>query len=127
MKKILVALLVSMRLISNAQITKIEHFNAHTTQASVLYDLFKSEFKLPVVYDYQIYGNFSSGGLWLGNVTLEFVDYTGNPYTQAVFKGIALEPLKTTDSIVAMLDNKAVAHASPVPTKFKVNGEDKTF
>ena len=129
MKKALFIFLLALLSVSGqAQITKIDHFNAHSTEAAALYEFFTSHLRLPVVYAYQSYGNFSSGGLWLGNVTLEFVNYTGNPYTaRAVFKGIALEPVNATDSIVALLDKSGVAHAAPVPTKFKVDGADKTF
>jgi len=128
MKKTLFVVLLMMQLIAaNAQITKIEHFNVHAQAAPALFAFFKSTFQLPVVYDYQSYGNFSSGGLWLGNTTLEFVDYTGNPYKQAIFKGIALEPKHNTDSIIALLDKNKVNHSAPLATKFKVNDEDKTF
>jgi hypothetical protein len=112
---------------TSAQIAKIEHFNAHHVQARALFDLFKSTFQLPLVYDYQHYGSFSSGGLWLGNITLEFVCPAINAPATAIFKGVSLEPVQHTDSIIPELDNRQIAHSEPDIVKIKADGAEKVF
>lgn len=112
---------------ANAQIIRVEHFNAHTTHAPELFELFKAKFKLPLIYDYQEYGNFSSGGLWFGNITLEFVNYHGSIPGKALFKGIALEPIQHADAVVRMLDDYVVIHNPPVTARFTVDNVEKTF
>jgi hypothetical protein len=105
----------------------VEHFNAHTIHAPELFELFKTKFRLPVIYDYQEFGNFSSGGLWLGNITIEFVNYQGLNAGPAIFKGISLEPIQHADSVLRMLDEFAIAHGTPSPARFRVDNVEKTY
>ena len=112
---------------ANAQIIRVQHFDAHTTHAPELFELFKTKFKLPLIYDYREYGNFSSGGLWFGNSILEFVNYEGLAPGKALFKGIALEPIQHTDAIVRMLDDYGVVHGPPVTAGFTVDNIEKTY
>ncbi len=128
MRKVLfIFYFISCSLFTGAQIAKVEHLNAHTIHATELFDLFKTTFRLPVVYDYQEFGNFSSGGLWLGNITLEFVNYRGLNTETALFKGIALEPVQHADTILRMLDEFSIPHNTPVPARFKVDNVEKTY
>jgi hypothetical protein len=110
-----------------AQITKIEHFNAHHAEAKTLFNLFKSTFNLPEIYPYQNFGPFSSGGLWLGNVTMEFVCPAANPPQKAIFKGVSLEPAQHTDSILPELNKRQIASYPPDPVKTTENGVEKTL
>ena len=56
MKKLFVLAFALLTMLSTkGQIVKIDHFNAHTADARVLFELFKTTFKLPIVYDYQSY------------------------------------------------------------------------
>jgi hypothetical protein len=128
MRKVLfICCFISCSFFAGAQIAKVEHFNAHTTHATELFNLFKTKFQLPVIYDYQEFGNFSSGGLWLGNITLEFVNYQGLNTGITLFKGIALEPVQHADTILRMLDEFSVAHSNPVPARFTVDNVEKTY
>jgi len=120
-KMLFILCMASMIFSANAQILKVEHFNAHTTHAADLFEMFKTKFKLPVVYEYAAFGNYNSGGLWLGNTTLEFVNYEGLDPAKAIFKGIALEPIQHTDTIIRMLDEYGIAHDPPAPEKFRTN------
>jgi hypothetical protein len=128
MRRILfIVCLLSAQFFAGAQISKVEHFNAHTIHAQELFELFKTKFRLPVIYDYQELGNFSSGGLWLGNITIEFVNYQGLNAGAAIFKGISLEPVQHADTVVRMLDEYAIAHSSPAPARFTVDNVEKTY
>ncbi|MGZ3752393.1 MAG: hypothetical protein ACXVIY_11060 [Mucilaginibacter sp.] len=103
----------------HAQINKVQHFNAHCSDAGAkeLFMLFNQTFELPVVYDYQTFGNFSSGGLWLGNITFEVVGHKGGDDKQAAFIGVSLEPTDHTDVITPLLDHAQIAHENPNVTQ----------
>ncbi|MEM6644608.1 MAG: hypothetical protein AAF616_16635 [Bacteroidota bacterium] len=89
---------------SSAQVNEIEHFYIASPEAKAHFDLFVSEFDLPVEWDYQDYGGFSTGGVTLGNVVLEFVG------AETPFLGIALEPSQTADKIIPVLDSAKIRH-----------------
>ena len=112
-----------------AQITRIQHFNAHSGDkaAQTLFTLFNQTFGLPVLYDYQSFGSFSSGGLWLGNITFEFVGHQDGDNLKAIFKGVALEPKQHTEAIVKMLDEKQIVHDAPDVAMMNVNGGQVPF
>ena len=59
--------------IGQAQVTKIEHFFASSPKPEKLFQFFSKELELPVLWDYQSWGDFASGGVTLGNVAFELV------------------------------------------------------
>ncbi|MEM8567096.1 MAG: hypothetical protein AAGF85_11585 [Bacteroidota bacterium] len=89
---------------SPAQINEIEHFYIASPEAKAHFDLFVSEFDIPVEWDYKDYGGFASGGVTLGNVVLEFVG------SETPFLGIALEPSQTAEKIIPFLDSAKITH-----------------
>ena len=99
-----------MKTISKAQINKIDHFHISSPQSKDLFTLFTTEFNLPVVWDYQTYGSFSSGGVTLGNVVFEF--HQEEPDQITVYHGIALEPNQTATEIVHILDSTDISHGA---------------
>ncbi|MES2329072.1 MAG: hypothetical protein V4539_05675 [Bacteroidota bacterium] len=127
MRKLALIFCIACASLAEAQVVKVDHFYAHTTHAPELFELFKTTFKLPPVYDYQEFGSVSSGGLWLGNITLEFVNYSGLGAEKALFKGLALEPVQHTDTIVQLLDDYGVIYGPPAPVRFTVDGVEKTY
>lgn len=92
----------------NAQVTKVEHFYLSSTRADSLFRLFNTNLGMPVVWDYQTWGEFSSGGVSLGNVVFEFVSYQG--VTETKFEGIALEPKQSVEEFIEILDANKVSH-----------------
>lgn len=94
--------------ISHAQVNKIEHFFASSPRADKLFGFFSKELELPVLWNYQTWGDFSSGGVTLGNVAFEFVNYKGADTT--AFNGIALEPGRTMEEFEKELDKLGIAH-----------------
>lgn len=96
--------------VARGQVNKIEHFFASSPKADKLFEFFSRELALPVLWNYQTWGDFSSGGLTLGNVAFEFVNYKGADTTS--FNGIALEPRHHMEEFVKELDKLGIAHDS---------------
>lgn len=92
----------------SGQVNKIEHFFASSPKANKLFDFFSKELELPVLWDYQTWRDFSSGGVTLGNVAFEFVNYQGVDSTS--FNGIALEPQQHMEEFEKELDKLGIAH-----------------
>lgn len=82
---------------ATSQVNKIEHFFASSPKAEKLFQFFSQELELPVMWKYQSWGDFASGGVTLGNVAFELVTYKGADTTS--FHGIALEPLHSMEEI----------------------------
>ena len=74
----------------NAQVDRIDHIYVKSSKAEELFDFFKNEIKLPIAWDYEDWGSFSSGGLFFGNANIEIIN--SDTMKWAEFKGIALEP-----------------------------------
>jgi hypothetical protein len=108
MKHYILILFILSSLSGKAQINKIDHFLISSPQSKELYTLFTTEFNLPVIWEYQTFGLFSSGGVTLGNVTFEFVQ--DGPDQITVYHGIALEPKQTAAEVVPILDSVDISH-----------------
>lgn len=107
---------VSINAALHAQITKVEHFFVTSPVAESLYDFFKTELKAPVLWKYQRWGEFESGGVSLGNTVMEFVNYPG--VTSTAFAGIALEPRQTLTELLPILDEIHIRHDTIQSTLF---------
>lgn len=98
---------------SNSQVVKVEHFYASSPQAESLFRFFSRDLDLPVVWNYQSWGDFASGGVSLGNVVFEQVWFKGNIRT--AFEGIALEPAQHFPDFTRVLDDAGIPHDSIAP------------
>jgi hypothetical protein len=87
----------------NAQVDRIDHIYVKSSKAEELFDFFKNEIKLPIAWDYEDWGSFSSGGLFFGNANVEIID--SDTMKWAEFKGIALEPNNSASRICNDLNN----------------------
>ena len=94
--------------LTQAQVNKIEHFFASSPKADKLFEFFSKELGLPVLWNYQSYGDFASGGITLGNVAFELVTFKGADTT--TFNGIALEPAQHMEEFVKELEKLGIAH-----------------
>ncbi len=113
LKNVAVLLLLMFSWKSNAQVTKIEHFYASSPKADELFKLFSNDLALPIVWNYQTWGDFSSGGVTLGNVVFELVHFKG--ISQTKFEGIALEPKQHFPEFTKLLDDAGIPHESVDP------------
>lgn len=93
---------------AQSQVNKIEHFFASSPKAERLFQFFSQEIELPVVWKYQSWGDFASGGVTLGNVAFELVTFKGADTTS--FNGIALEPTYHMEEFQKDLDKVGIAH-----------------
>ncbi len=87
------------------RIEKIEHFYLSSTNSESLFRTLTDDFDLPIVWEYQDWGAFTSGGVTLGNVVLELLDSKTTKHNRPF--GIALEPshsLKRTLPVLAKTD-----------------------
>ncbi|MFC2089743.1 hypothetical protein ACFLT1_03125 [Bacteroidota bacterium] len=107
-RNILIPILFLFSLSINAQINKIEHFYISSPHSEDLYTIFTTEFNLPVVWDYQTFGAFSSGAVTFGNVVFEFVSNSSEQ--NSVYYGIALEPNQTASEVEPILDSFNISH-----------------
>ncbi len=92
----------------NVRIKKVEHFYISSNNALNIFQIFTKQFGLPVVWDYQNWGSFSSGGITLGNVVFEFIE--SQPEHTRTYYGIALEPNQSLKRAIPFLDSVNITH-----------------
>lgn len=99
----------------------VDHFFATSTEPEVLLKFFRDVLDLPQVWEFKNFGDFASGGVWMGNVEFEVVTWKTPPDQKlpTEFKGIAFEPVGYTDSLVQELDRRAIKHGEPERTIMK--------
>ncbi len=92
--------------------TRVDHFFVESDQAHSLFTFFKDTFQLPMSWPFSDRGaredhpqGFASGGLWLGNVILEFASFPHDrdKPVKTEFRGIAFEPAGGADETAAEL------------------------
>ena len=99
----------------------VDHFFAYSTEPEPLFKFFRDTLGLPQVWDFKSYGDFASGGVWMGNVQFEVVTWKPPPGVKppTEFKGIAFEPSGYTDSLIEELDRRVIRHDKPETTHVK--------
>jgi hypothetical protein len=95
-------------------ILKIEHFYALSPAPQELFNFLHEDFQLPIVWPFQDYGNFASGGLSLGNVVFEVVRLENlESVSTAAFRGMAFEPYGDAQSAATWLKEQKILHSEP--------------
>ena len=102
-------------------VTGVDHFFAYSNDPLPLFKFFRDTLGLPQAWDFKDFGDFASGGVWMGNVEFEVVTWKPAPgeTPPTEFKGIAFEPVGYTDSLVKELDRRSIKYAKPEPTIMK--------
>ena len=103
---------------------KVDHIFITSDQAQTLFSFFKDTLQLPEFWPFNQSEDFSSGGLSLGNVILEFVSFgkEAGKAQKTSFQGIAFEPTMGADAIVGELAGRQITHSAAEPYKFETNG-----
>ena len=109
-KILLLVFILSVSILIHAQINKIDHFNVSSPNAEKLFNFFREELSLPVVWNNKIKGRYASAAVWLGNVSLEFV--TPRDTNKTRFDGIGLEPRQSAKKILPLLNSAKISHDS---------------
>src|SRR5688572_21300327 len=128
---IAVAVLVAMALVPAAHadrkplLVQVDHFYVASSDAERLFRLFRDDFGLPETWPFMSWGSFSSGGLTLGNTSIEFVTRVdaGVAPGRAAFKGIAFEPVGDAAAAIAELDARGVSHTAEAPSMVEFEGQ----
>ena len=103
---LLALILYSCSHLENARINKIEHFYVSAENSEEFFSFLTEQCELPIVWEYQNWGDFSSGGVTLGNVVLELIDSKSSQAPNRY--GIALEPSHSMKHMQAALEVKEV-------------------
>ena len=106
-------------------LVQVDHFYVASADAEKLFRLFRDDLGLPETWPYMSWGSFSSGGLTLGNTSLEFLTRVspGVAPGTAAFKGIAFEPVGDAAAAIAELDARGVAHTAEAPSMVEYEGQ----
>ncbi|MEP6705234.1 MAG: hypothetical protein ABJB34_10565 [Acidobacteriota bacterium] len=106
---------------TTALLKGVDHFFAYSGEPEPLFKFFRDTLGFPQVWDFNTFGDFASGGVWMGNVAFEVVTWKPAAGTKppTEFKGIAFEPAGYTDRLIEELDRRAIEHEKPEPTLMK--------
>lgn len=87
--------------------------------ARALFDFFSGDLGLPVAWPYKSFGEFASGAVYFGNVSVEIIQMDGKIDGGSKIAGIAFEPSVKTEAVISALKNKKIPYEGPVP--FEIN------
>ena len=103
-------------------VRQIDHIMMSSDEPEQLFRLFSEKLGLPVVWAFQSYGTFSSGGVGCGNVNIELIHLDGRG---SGIIGFAMEP-DSVSELVTGLDARGLKHSSAEPfTRKDSAGNDR--
>jgi hypothetical protein len=103
-------------------VRQIDHIMMSSDEPEQLFRLFSEKLGLPVVWAFQSYGTFSSGGVGCGNVNIELIHLAGRG---SGIIGFAMEPGSVSE-LVTGLDARGLKHGSAEPfTRKDSAGNDR--
>jgi hypothetical protein len=80
-------------------VKKVDFVIINPTEAEALFDFMQSYLELPKEWDYGKHGDFSSGGVFAGNISLSSTEFSVLA-AQSTISGIALEPSSPTEILI---------------------------
>lgn len=107
--------------VAPAQIKNIEHFFVSSPDAKKLFYFFKDNFNLPVLWHYEAWKTYASGGLTLGETPLEFLRFANDTSTKTLFAGIALQPTVGVNKLMRIYDSLHVSYGDEYIDTFTEN------
>ena len=94
---------------------RVDHVIVRVTDPTALHTFLTQTLALPEAWPVRSYGFFVSGGVLVGNTSLEVLRMGGSdPPTPRLF-GIAFEPVGSMDASLRTLADRGVEHGSPMP------------
>jgi hypothetical protein len=104
-------------------IKQVDHILLTPEDPRGLFNFLSQELKMPVVWQYQEYPGFASGGVFAGNVNLEALRFQNEAVnTPSKIAGIAFEPSAPTEELVKVLDHRQIPYAKPQPYEVGPDG-----
>ena len=100
------------RLPTQVLVRQIDHILIGSNEPEQLFRLFCEKLGLPVAWPFRSYGQFSSGGVGLGNVNIELI---GSEHRQSGLTAVALEPTASLSEVLSRLDAQGLKHGAPAP------------
>jgi len=94
-------------------VNRIDHVLIVPENPSKFFSFLSEELQLPIVWNYQSFGDFSTGGVFSGNVNLEVLHHNGLEAETSI-GGIAFEPLGTTEETITQMDQRKIKYKEPV-------------
>ena len=92
-------------------VRQVDHIIIRSDMPEQLFRFFSEKLGLPVVWPFQSYGTFSSGGITFGNVNIEASHLQG---PRSGLAGVAMEPSSVSEAVTG-LDARGLKHGSPKP------------
>lgn len=93
-------------------IREVDHFFIQSDQPALVFEQLESNLGLPVIWPLADYGEYSSGGFWVGNTMLEVAGFKEHPLDTghlASFRGVAFEPVLPIRSCLRELTRRGLA------------------
>ncbi|MFZ6745251.1 hypothetical protein ACO0LC_18660 [Undibacterium sp. JH2W] len=103
---------------ADSTISRIDHILIEQKATDDSFQLFANQLQVPVIWPMVKYGPFSSGGLYFGNVVLEFGQFAalgGVAPESPRLAGIAFQPLKSAAASMLEFDQHQIAHGPAEP------------
>jgi hypothetical protein len=94
------ALLLAVQAATPPAVRQVDHIMVMTADPQPLFFLLTDTFKLPIAWPIVGFGDFRSGGVWIGNTNLEIVQDARQP--TARFGGVAFEPTPLAAALSAL-------------------------
>jgi hypothetical protein len=121
---------IAAQTVSDAAVSRIDHFLIEQRNADESFQLFATQFKIPVIWPMAHYGPFSSGGLYFGNVVVEFGQFAalaGSAPENPRLAGIAFQPPHSAAASIAELEQLRIAHGPAEPFTTYRDGKMQTL
>jgi catechol 2,3-dioxygenase-like lactoylglutathione lyase family enzyme len=137
-----IAFLVFLPVSSSAQILPdevrngveiVDHLVIQVPDTNAAFDFFTNSLGLPVAWNLTDYGDFTSGGVSLGNVNLEIIQMSQKSREEGMFPdrygiiGIAFQPAESLNGSLASLDGKNIRYGQPEPFVMEWAGAPRTL
>ncbi len=99
------------KLAEGTMVTQIDHIVFMPEKPVEFFKFLSEELQLPVAWDYKNYGDFSCGGVSIGDVNIEsYYNPNDSITTKSIITGIAFEPAISTEQLSQELSNKNIKH-----------------
>jgi hypothetical protein len=114
----------------DAMISRIDHILIEQKTTGDAFQLFANQLQVPVMWPMVKYGPFSSGGLYFGNVVLEFGQFAalgGVAPEGSRLAGIAFQPMKSAAASLVELEQHQITHGPAEPFTTYRDGKTQTL